>query len=328
MGLEASGYIGWGLARSAPVGIDNPATAPLGDYIPPVRNLVAGVIASYRSGPLDLQANWQREVDRSVDLLMSDRLAASATVRPLQRLAVTGGVEYDIAQGLWGSADATLRYMAPRFQVTGGFRRYRPRFDLWTIWPAFSPVPWNGVQGSLIVSPFTWLQLRGRGEYFEYEDAEASTPLFNAVEDGWRAGFGGTVTAVRNFTFDAGWNVERGNGAWVQGADASVTWTPTPALLLRAFGAYAQRPLEYRFDASRARWFGLDVDARATDRFNVGFSLIQMNEERDRPDNAAFDWDQTRLTARLTYTFSSRENDRGRLPAVLKRMPSAAGYQQ
>jgi hypothetical protein len=327
-GVDVTGYLGIGLARAAAVGINDPVTAPLNDFIPPERNLIAGVMAGYRSGPLDLRAEWQREVDRSTDYLMSDRVAGSATVRPVARVAIAGGVEYDLAQGLLGSADASVRYIAPRFQITTGFRRYMPRFDLWSIWPAFSPVPWNGANASLVVSPLAWLQLRGRAEYFKYEFAGAETPLVDTYDDGWRAGFGGTVTAVRNFAFDAGWNTERGNGAWIEGADASVTWTPLPVLLLRAFGAYAQRPLEYRYDASHAKWFGLDLDARATDRFNVGFSLIQMSEERRRPDNAAFDWDQTRLTARISYSFSSREGERGRLPDAIRRMPSMQGYQR
>jgi hypothetical protein len=326
LGLEASGFLGWGLARSAPVGIDDPITAPLGDFIPPQRNLIAGAFAAYRSGRLDVRAEWQREVDRSTDYLMSDRVAGSATFRPVERVTITGGAEYDLAQGLWGSADASARYTAPRLQVTAGYRRYMPRFDLWSVWPAFSPVAWNGGHATVIVSPIRWLQLRGTGELFQFEEAGAETPLFTSRDDGYRVRFGGTVSALRHVTFDGGWSIERGVGGWIDGGDASVTWTPTPTLLVRGFGAISQRPLEYRYDASNARWFGIDVDARAADRFNVGLSLIRMNEERERPDAAAFDWNQTRLTARLTYTFSSRERDRGNLPDAIRRMPSMQGY--
>ena len=103
---------------------------------------------------------------------------------------------------------------------------------------------------------------------------------------------------------------------------------PSDAFRLRVYGAYAQRPLEYRYDASTAKWLGADLDVRATDRFNVGLSLVQMNEERDRPDNAAFDWNQTRLSARVSYRFSSRERDVRNLPDAVKRMPSSQGYQR
>jgi hypothetical protein len=327
-GVDVAGFAGWGLARASAVGINSQLTAPLGDFIPPERHLLVGAYGNLRTGPADFRLDWQRQFDLATDYLISDMVSASTTIRPARRFAITGGVDYDLAQGRWGSADASLRYTAPRVQVTGGYRRYLPRFDLYSVWAAFSPVPWNGVHASLIVSPLSWLQLRGRGEYIKFEAAYADTPLFDARDDGYRTSFGGTVTAVRNFIFDAGYNLEKVTGAWISGADASVGWTPSETLRFRVFGAYAQRPLEYRYDASTAKWIGLDADARVADRFTVGVSLVQMYEERDRPDNAAFDWDQTRLSARLTYTFSSREKDTRGLPDAVKRMPSSQGYQR
>jgi hypothetical protein len=325
-GIDVAGYAGWGLARSSAVGINNPLTAPLGDFIPPERHLLVGTYANVRSGPVDFRFDWQRQHDLATTYQISDFLSGSATIRPMRRVAITGGVDYDLALGRWGSADASVRYVMPRVQVTGGYRRYLPRFDLYSVWAAFSPVAWNGVQGSVIVSPVRWLQLRGRGEYIKFEDAEADTPLFAARDDGYRTSFGGTISAIRNVTIDAGYNLEKVTGAWISGADGSVGWTPSDALRLRVYGAYAQRPLEYRYDASTAKWVGIDADARVAERFSVGFSLVQMYEERDRPDNAAFDWNQTRLSARLTYSLSSREPDRRALPDAVKRMPSAQGY--
>jgi hypothetical protein len=328
LGLEAGGYAGWGLARSAAVGINSELTAPLGDFIPPERHLLVGAYGSVRTGVADLRVEWQRQHDLATTYTISDLLGGSATIRLMRHVAATGGVEYDLAQNRWGSADASLRYTSPRVQLSGGYRRYFPRFDLYSVWAAFSPVPWNGVHASAVVSPLVWLQLRARGEYIKFEDAEAATPLYTALDDGYRTSFGGTITAVRNIAIDAGYNLERATGAWSSGADASVSWMPSDAFRLRVFGAYAQRPLEYRYDASTAKWLGADLDVRATDRFNVGLSLVQMNEERDRPDNAAFDWNQTRLSARLSYFFASRERDVRGLPDAVKRMPSSQGYQR
>jgi hypothetical protein len=42
-------------------------------------------------------------------------------------------------------------YTTPRFSATIGARHYRPFFDLWTVWGVFSPVPYNGVSGSVSV---------------------------------------------------------------------------------------------------------------------------------------------------------------------------------
>ena len=225
----------------------------------------------------------------------------------------------------WHKSERPLPEEGPAFAYTDENRR---RFDLYSVWAAFSPVPWNGVHGSIIVSPLQWLQLRARGEYVKFEDAEADTPLFGALDDGYRTSFGGTVMAIKDVTFDVGYNLERVTGAWISGMDATVSWAASETLRLRAYGAYAQRPLEYRYDASTAKWIGLDADARLAERFSVGLSLVQMYEERDRPDNAAFDWNQTRVSGRLTYFFASREPDRRGLPDAVKRMPSSQGFQR
>ena len=327
-GLEATGYAGLGLARSSSVGVNDPVTAPLGDFIPGERNLIGGVLVGFVGGPVEAQAQWQRQVDRSTDYLMSDFLSGSAVIRPVPRVAVAGWLEYDLAQGWVGSADAEVRFTAPRVSATAGYKRYMPRFDLWTIWPAFSPVPWNGVQASAIVSATRWLKLRGRIQWQEYENTGAETALGSAAPTGTVWAAGATVTALPRWTFDAGWMYERNFGAVATGGDASVGWNPFDAMVLRLYGAYSQRPLVYRFDDSYLTWAGLDVSLRTTQQVLVGASIVYVNENRKRPDAAAFDWNQTRVSAYVTYVFSAGGADRTGLPDAVKRMPSAVGYQR
>ena len=115
IGLEATGYLGLGLARASSVGVNDPVTAPLGDFIPGERSLIGGVLVGLASGPVEARVQWQRQVDRSTDYLMSDFLSGSAVIRPFPRFAVAGGLDYDLAQGWVGSADAEVRYhRAPR----------------------------------------------------------------------------------------------------------------------------------------------------------------------------------------------------------------------
>ena len=49
---------------------------------------------------------------------------------------------------------------------------------------------------------------------------------------------------------------------------------------------------------------------------------------RVRPDAAAFDWNQARISAWVTYVFSAGGADRLGVPDAVKRMPSSVGYQQ
>ena len=328
LGLEATGYVGLGLARSSSVGVNDPVTAPLGDFIPGERSLIGGVLVGVSSGPVEARAQWQRQVDRSTDYLMSDFLSASATVTPMPRVAVAGGLDYDLAQGWVGSADAEVRYSAPRLSATAGYKRYVPRFDLWSIWPAFSPVPWNGVQGSVVVAPKSWLKLRGRLEWYEYENTGAETALGSAAETGMLWAAGATVTALPRWTFDAGWMYDKNFGAAAAGWDVSVGWNPFKTLVLRMYGAYSQRPLVYRFDESFVTWAGLDASLRATDQVQVGASIVYINEDRVRPDAAAFDWNQARISAWVTYVVSAGGADKLGIPDAVKRMPSSVGYDQ
>lgn len=327
-GLEATGYAGLGLARASSVGVNDPVTAPLGDFIPGERNLIGGVLVGFVGGPVEAQAQWQRQVDRSTDYLMSDFLSGSAVIRPVPRLAVAGWLEYDLAQGWVGSADAEVRFTTPRVSATAGYKRYMPRFDLWTIWPAFSPVPWNGVQASAIVSASRWLKLRGRIQWQEFENTGAETALGSAAPTGTLWAVGATVTALPRWTFDAGWMYEKNFGAAAAGGDASVGWNPFDAMVLRLYGAYSQRPLVYRYDDSYVTWAGLDVSLRTTQQVLVGASIVYVNENRKRPDAAAFDWNQARISAYVTYVFSAGGADRTGLPDAVKRMPSAVGYQR
>ncbi|HET9293311.1 MAG TPA: hypothetical protein VFO06_03390, partial [Gemmatimonadales bacterium] len=87
-GLEATAYVGLGLARGALVPITSPAANPLGEYRPAESQLVAGATASWISPIVELNGEYQREVDRSSDYFTSERIALSGTLRPVARVSL------------------------------------------------------------------------------------------------------------------------------------------------------------------------------------------------------------------------------------------------
>ena len=113
-----------------------------------------------RSRWADLRAEYRREVDPSVDFFISERAAVTAVLRPAGRLTLRGGTEYDLAQGWWGTSDLFAGYADARLSLDAGVKRYRPYFELWTIWGAFSPIPYTSIQGSAAFSPLRALRLR------------------------------------------------------------------------------------------------------------------------------------------------------------------------
>ncbi len=321
-GWEIAGYGGWGLARGAALPVTSPALNPLDDFQPQQRQLVAGAAAGWTADRFEVRLDYLREVDPRVDYFVSERAGMDFAVRPYAGLSLVGGADYDIAAGWWGSAEATLGYAPPsgRVAATLGVRRYRPHFDLWTIWGAFSPVPYRAIQGSLSFAPVARLRLRARGESYTFDNAEAATPLVQYETSGWRFAWGATYTPSSAWTVEGGYHSEFGPGASSRGFEGGVSYTPGERLALSLHAATLDRPLEFRYDDSSLRLYGVEVLYRSSSRTSFQVDASRYVEDRQRPDAAAFDWNQVRVNARVILRFGSGA-DFANLPPAVRRMP-------
>jgi opacity protein-like surface antigen len=316
-GVSAEAYVGLGLARASALPVTSAALDPLDEFQPRSRQVLAGAALGYRTRLGDVRLDYQREVDRDSRSFVSERAALSLDASPIDRWSVTAGVDYDLVNSWFGNADATVRYTTPWITAVGGLRQYRPHFDLWTIWGAFSPVPYHAVNAGVWVRPVRSVELRARWERYTFAETETETPLVKVDDDGWRAGIGVTYTPAPAWRLDAGYREEFGPGASSSGLEGSVSWLPTRALSLTAYGSTLDRPLEFRFEEASVEVLGLDVDWRPGDRFSFGVGAAHFSEDRDRPDAAAFDWNQARLHARATLFFRS-DADALPLPPALR----------
>jgi len=315
-GLELEGFLGWGLARGAALPVTSPALNPLDEFRPERRQILAGAAAGWRSSFVDLRADYQREVDPHSSYFVSERVGLDAAVRPLAGLRLSGGADYDIAAGWWGSAEASVGYATPRVRSTLGVRRYRPHFDLWTIWGAFSPVPYHAVQGTIAVTATPRLELRGRYERYEYDPSATSTPLLAVTRDGWRWELGGTVTPSPGWSLDAAYHRELGPGAAAVGLDGTMSYRPSPRLTLSVMGSTFDRPLEFRFNDAVLHAVGLDAQVEPSSRVRLGLTATRYQESHHRPDAGAFDWNQVRVSARVVVLFGSGADLRGLQPSI------------
>jgi hypothetical protein len=322
VGIEVGGFAGWSLARGSSIPWTSPSANPLGEFRPAERLVAAGGWASWRSQPADVRVEYQREVDPQVKKLTAERVAFAGAVRMMPRLGLSGGAEYNIAEGVWGSADASLRYADQAVDVSVGASRYRPFFPLWTVWAAFSPVAWHSGWGTVQVSPWNKLRLRGRGEVYAYEDAEAETPLTTGEDDGWRFSWGATYLATAELTLDADFHTELGPGAASNGWSASAGWRPHDRVGLTGYISNVSRPLEYRFNNAEAWWYGADASWDPMPALRLGLGVTRYDEDRDRPDAGALDWSQTRLTLRASW-FVDSGADRWRLPPAVRTTPGS-----
>jgi hypothetical protein len=63
---------------------------------------------------------------------------------------------------------------------------------------------------------------------------------------------------------------------------------------------------------------GIDAEFRPSETLRLALSGSQYFEDRRRPDARAFDWNQFRVQARVTWLFGS-DADQVRLPRALRR---------
>ena len=321
-GLEVSGYAGWGLWQGATLPVTSPALNPLDEFRPPERTILAGAGGSWTTSHLDLRVIYQREVDPSTDYFVSERAGVDAVVRPYRGVTLTGGADYDIAQGWWGSAQAQLAYSAPTswLSASAGVRRYRPHFDLWTIWGAFSPVPYTAFDGSVTFRPVTGLQISTQGERYSFANSETATPLVSVESSGWRFSWRAAYTPGKAWAVDGGYQAEFGPGASSRGFEGGVTYTAANQLSITAHGATLDRPLEFRFDEASLDLFGLTADYRPMSRMRIQLEASRYAEDRKRPDAGAFSWDQLRVSGRVVLYFGGGNADAG-LPPAVRAMP-------
>ena len=315
--LSVSAFGGWALARGVALPVTSPALNPLDDFQPGQRHIVWGGGATWSSALVEARARYRREFDSRTTDVSSERVALTAAVRPGLGLTLAGGADYDIAAGYWGSAEVQIS--ATRFNgrgsATAGVRRYRPHFDLWTIWGAFSPVAYRAAFAALRARPWAGFEIRARGEIYEFEDANAATPLVTVEDDGWRWSVDGVYSRSSQWSISAGWHRALGPGAGSLGYRSAVVWSPSTQWVVSVNGSMLERPLEFRFNDAKVWVYGADVRYAPSTRLRFGVSATRYDENRRRPDAAQFDWNQLRLNVTASVMLSSA--DVGLHPAIL-----------
>ncbi len=310
--LELTVYGGWGLAQATALSPASSALNPLDEWRPRDRQLAGGAELGWANALADIRVEYRREIDPLDDYFVSERAALSFTVRRGD-LRATGGGDYNIAEGNSGSADLSLSYLRPKYSLTGGVRRYRPYFNLWTLWGAFSPVPYSAYNGSAEWRISSSLSLRARGERYWYDDAEISTALVPHLADrGWRFSSGVSASLGSRWTTDWNVSIDRGPGAAGDYFDGSLRYAPNDRLSASVYGGSLARPLELRYYDAESKWVGARADWQ-TAWPRVWIDGMVADDQRNRPDAAASSLNQVRLRAGMSISFGSAA-DRVPLP--------------
>lgn len=318
--LTVTAFGGWSLARGSTLPLTSPDGNPLGEFRPGERGVVLGGAVRATVGPVRGSAVYRREVDTESSKLASEFVALSANARIGGGVSLAAGADYDLGFEEWGSADARLDWAG---QVGGrqlgagvSVRRYRPRFPLWSIWGAFSPVPYTATAARASISPFDHLTLRGTGERFTYGDPETSSPLVSFEDEGWRWTAGAGWTGLADWSFDTAFGAEFGPGASSTHARVSTAWRPVDDVRAGAWLARGTRPLEYRIDDAVIRSAGLDLSLDVGRGITLDGGVAWFDEERRGGLEREFDhW---RVRAGVRYGFGTSADRVDLHPAILR----------
>jgi hypothetical protein len=280
-----------------------------------------GAFAEFEPQPgSTISLRYQREIWRDRSALLSERASVDARTVALHPVVLLASADWDFAFATVGKAHLTAQVpiRSAGLLIEATARRYRPYFELWTIWGYFSPAAYH--EGELRV---TWslvddLSVHGLAGYRTYADAYASSTPWGELEtDARRFGGGLTWTPGDDWLLEGRYEFVCCSGAYISTGDARVRWSPHWRVTLGAFGMAFQQIEEFRIGEGVGVGGGATLELGITRRafLTGGISGYQHVYSESQPATA--DWNQMRGWAGLRVDFGG---DPG-MAAVRRRRP-------
>lgn len=306
-GVQVEGYAGRSLVR----GLNEPRTGEALEAVEELAPREPGVLLGFKgryrpTSRLTVSALYHRDMRRDRGGLYSELARADAVYR-FDGGSLEGSVEADVATRRLN--EARIRFRSPPI---GGFafrshvRRYRPYFELWTIWGAFSPVGFD--EGRLeVVLPWREGRViaRGHGTYRSYEDTgRGGAGLGDFRSGAWGLGAEAEWRPVNRWRFEGGYRFEVGFGATRSEGRMAAVRSLGDRGSLSLHGLAFQRLYEFRLDEGSVVGLGTRAILRLSDRARLvgGISAYRHLDAGDAP---GMDWTQVRGNLQLRWTVGS-----------------------
>jgi hypothetical protein len=312
--LRAEVYGGRGLARGFLEPLSSPDIRALDPLRPDQGAVLMGANAWYAPNAASaISAVYQREILGDFSGLVSERAALDASAGFGRRLRVTGFVDADLAGGELGRVRGSVMYVLGRrgYMEAEAFR-YRPVFDLTTIWGVFSPEGYEGFGGAASYGLTPGLAAFGRYLYRAYQPDSSA---FLDLDDHASEVTLGARFARGDFVLSAAYRLNGGFGGAQSGGDASLAWDRPQAWRFAVRGTAFQQVEDFRVSSGTVIGGGVDARGPLFDRATVRVSLARYwHARKERPGQADLDWSQTRATVSLEWSFgaSADRTTRGR----------------
>ena len=302
-GLSLEGLAGRSLVR----GINEPRTggalAAIDDLAPVEPGIMMSARVQYQpSGRLSLTALYHRDIRRDRAGLYSE-LAGAQGVYRFGQASAEGALEADLATGQLNEARVRVRTpLIGSTAIAAEVRRYRPYFELWTIWGAFSPVGFDEGRVNLTWAPGAGnLLLRGEGSYRAYHDTGTETSVGRFRTDGWGVGLDGSWSPRDLWQVEGGYRLEVSFGSTRSEGHAGVRRRLGELSHVSVNALAFQRLYEFRLEEGVVLGIGADASIRLTERSRLAGGLTGYRH-LDRGTQAQMDWTQLRGHVRLEWT--------------------------
>jgi hypothetical protein len=303
---HGAGVEGW-LGRSLMRGMNETraagALASIEELAPAAGGLLVGINARYRPSPrLSMGATYQADFRTDGAGLWAELAAASVS------LAGTAGdidarLELDVASMALNEGGLRFRStpVGP-FVLHAGARRYRPYFELWTIWGAFAPVGFDELTGGVAWSPGPRAPLvRAEASYRSYGDTGVEHALDSFRGSGGGASLSAVWAPVARWRMDAAMRAEGGFGAARRDGHIGVMHRLGDVGSLAVQALAFERLYEFRLDEGTVYGLAAELSLRLSSRAQLAAGAAAYHYPA-RSQAAGVDWNQRRGTLRVQWT--------------------------
>lgn len=291
--------------RSLLRGLNEPRTSSalesVEPFAPPSAGVIGGVQARYRPSPrLAVSGTYQLDVRGNLSELYSELFVSNAVVR-LGSYSLEGALEADLAENALNEARLLVR--SPPFRQMMAFaeaRRYRPYFEQWTIWGAFSPAGFDEARAGL-----TWANARGRlivrgeGSFREYNAPGAAESVDEYDAQGWGIGSSVSWSPANAWRVEGTYRIETGFGAGTQNVQVGVTRQLGESGSIALQALHFDRAYEIRIAEGSVAGLGAELAMPLNARTRV---IASASAYRHLGRQSNVDWTQRRASLRLEWT--------------------------
>jgi len=313
--VRVEAYGGRGLARGYLEPVNSRALAALDPFTPSEGTYLLGTSLLFTpTTGSTFTAIYQREVLTDESGLVSERVALDGSASIGSALQLSASSDFDLARDEWGKARAAANLHLGRVLVVSGEAfRYVPTLDLTTIWGVFGPESHWGYGGGLEFTPWRSLALWGRYAQRRYE-SDASSLFGTDLPDRSQEVTAGMRLRVGTVQLDGSYNINLEYGGEQTGGDGSLSFSPASGWRVGLRGTGFQRDGEFRVSDGTVYGAGFEVRGRVFSRFDVRADLMrfrQRKQERVPATLTGLDWNQTRASITVDWTFGTTADRSG-----------------